>query len=51
MKLREHPRMICGGIRNWPPIWVWIGGEKNEHPVAKSAFCEVKESSCSDKSN
>lgn len=32
MKLREHPLMICGGIRNWPPIWLWIGGEKNERP-------------------
>jgi len=32
MKLREHPLMIYGGIRNWPPIWLWIGGEKNERP-------------------
>jgi hypothetical protein len=32
MKLREHPLMICGGIRNWPPIWVWTGGENNQRP-------------------
>jgi hypothetical protein len=32
MKLREHPLMVCGGIRNWPPIWLWIGGENNERP-------------------
>ncbi len=32
MKLREHPLMIRGGILNWPPIWVWTGGEKNERP-------------------
>jgi hypothetical protein len=32
MKLREHPLMTCGGIRNWPPRWVWVGGEKNGHP-------------------
>jgi hypothetical protein len=22
----------CGGISNWPPIWVWTGGKKNELP-------------------
>ncbi len=32
MKLREHPLMIRGGILNWPPIWVWTGGEKKERP-------------------
>ena len=32
MKLREHPLMICGGIRNWPPVWVWVGGENNQRP-------------------
>jgi hypothetical protein len=32
MKLREHPLMVCGGIRNWPPIWLWIGGENNKRP-------------------
>jgi len=32
MKLREHPLMICGGIRNCPPRWVWTGGEKNGRP-------------------
>lgn len=23
------------GISNWPPIWVWTGGEKNERPHAE----------------
>jgi hypothetical protein len=32
MKLREHPLMVRGGILNWPPIWLWTGGEKNERP-------------------
>jgi hypothetical protein len=32
MKLREHPLMMRGGILNWPPIWLWTGGEKNERP-------------------
>jgi hypothetical protein len=32
MKLREHPLMVSGGIRNWPPIWVWTGGENNQRP-------------------
>ena len=37
MKLREHPLMICGGVVNWPPIWIWTGGEKNAeiHRVLK----------------
>ena len=20
------------GIRNWPPVWTWIGGEENKRP-------------------
>jgi hypothetical protein len=32
MKLREHPLMVRGGMLNWPPIWLWTGGEKNERP-------------------
>ena len=25
MKLRDHPLMSHGGLRNWPPIWVCMG--------------------------
>jgi hypothetical protein len=32
MKLREHPLMVCDGMINWPPVWLWTGGKKNEHP-------------------
>ena len=46
MKLREHPLVICGGILNWPPIWVWTGGEKNERPRGEvSVLIEVTPSS------
>ena len=24
--------MSYRGVPNWPPIWVWIGGEENKHP-------------------
>lgn len=33
MELRNHPVMFhYGGVPNWPPSWVWIGGEENKHP-------------------
>ena len=35
MKLRNHPLMSRRGIRNWPPVWTWIGGEENKHPKAE----------------
>ena len=28
MELRAHPLMCYHGIPNWPPVWVWIGGDK-----------------------
>ena len=28
MRLRDHPLMSYGGVRNWPPVWVGIAGEK-----------------------
>jgi hypothetical protein len=28
MELRNHPLMHYRGISNWPPVWVWIGGDK-----------------------
>ena len=38
MKLREHPLMICGGIRNWPPVGFGPAEKRMDVPVAKSAF-------------
>jgi hypothetical protein len=32
MKLRDHPQMSYRGLPNWPPAWIWIGGEENTHP-------------------
>ena len=32
MELRSHPLMSYRGAPNWPPIWTWIGGEKNKRP-------------------
>jgi hypothetical protein len=29
MKLRDHPLMTYHGLRNWPPSWIWRGGENN----------------------
>jgi hypothetical protein len=42
MKLREHPLMICGGIVNWPPIWIWTGGERNERPRGEIVLIKVE---------
>ena len=27
MLLRNHPLMSYRGLRNWPPVWTWRGGE------------------------
>jgi len=32
MKLRDHPLMSYRGVRNWPPVWVGIAGEKRRRP-------------------
>lgn len=33
MMLRDHPLMNYRGLRNWPPIWTWRGGEgENKRP-------------------
>ena len=26
MLLRDHPLMMYKGVRSWPPVWVWKGG-------------------------
>src|SRR5262245_49305882 len=32
MLLRDHPLMMYNGIRSWPPVWVWRGGDANTYP-------------------
>ena len=32
MLLREHPLMMYYGIRSWPPVWLWRGGNANTDP-------------------
>ena len=26
MLLRDHPLMMYHGVRSWPPVWIWRGG-------------------------
>jgi hypothetical protein len=35
MLLREHPLMSRRGVRNWPPVWTWIDGEQDKHPLGE----------------
>ena len=30
MQLRDHPLMTYNGVGNWPPAWVWRGGDNNK---------------------
>lgn len=32
MHLRNHPLMSHLGLPNWPPAWIWIGGDENKRP-------------------
>src|SRR5215813_1726769 len=32
MLLRDHPLMMYNGIRSWPPVWVWSGGNNTTNP-------------------
>ena len=31
LPLRDHPLMSYHGLRNWPPEWIWVGGQPNRH--------------------
>jgi len=35
MLLRDHPLFNHRGVRSWPPVWTWISGLDNEHPVGE----------------
>ena len=32
VKLRNHPLLARHMLRSWPPVWAWIGLNKNSHP-------------------
>src|SRR5213594_2005489 len=32
LRLRDHPCMAYRGQSNWPPVWMWVGGERNQNP-------------------
>ena len=32
MKLRDNPLMSHGGVRNWPPAWLWRAGSDDTKP-------------------
>ena len=47
MQLREHPLMTYHGVPNWPPVWMWRGGDRNrsirgEVGVLKHLACFFK---------
>src|SRR5262245_65889658 len=33
--LRNHPLFNHRGVCSWPPVWTWISGLDNEHPVGE----------------
>ena len=35
MKLRDHPLLSYKGARNWPPIWLWGGGDRYVHATGE----------------
>jgi len=35
MLLRNHPLFNHRGVCSWPPVWTWISGLDNEHPVGE----------------
>src|SRR5439155_674984 len=32
MELRKHPLVSYRNQSSWPPAWIWIGGNENNHP-------------------
>lgn len=41
MELKEHPAMGVGSHRNWPPVWVWIGGKPDTSPIVKTGVLKA----------
>jgi hypothetical protein len=35
MLLRHHPLMSRHGVRNWPPVWMWLDGGEDEQPTGE----------------
>ena len=43
MTLRNHPFLTHHGVCNWPPTWLWTGGEKTAKAVGEVGILqEVK---------
>ncbi|HEX9443802.1 MAG TPA: hypothetical protein VGA73_06765 [Candidatus Binatia bacterium] len=30
MELRDHPLMAYRGQHSWPPVWAWVGGNRDQ---------------------
>jgi hypothetical protein len=31
LKFRDHPLLAFAGRHSWPPVWTWIGGERDRY--------------------
>ncbi len=31
MKLHDHPLLSFAGHHSWPPVWTWIGGDRDKY--------------------
>jgi hypothetical protein len=31
MQLRDHPLVSFFGRHSWPPVWTWIGGQRDQY--------------------
>jgi hypothetical protein len=31
LKLRDHPLLSFAGRHSWPPVWTWIGGNRDQY--------------------
>jgi len=40
MELRKHACMSHGWVLLWPPVWKWVFGENNTHPIGEIGVLE-----------
>jgi len=31
LRFRDHPLLSFAGRHSWPPIWTWIGGDRDQY--------------------
>jgi len=36
MKLRDHPLLSHHGVSNWPPTWLWGGGNRYVNTIGEA---------------